>query len=122
MMLSALVLIAALQQPLAPQHSWLKFTAGNGEVVQLDMTSLLRSQRGGEIVIYMAPPNVGYDPSRMQRLFFTCSGDHGAGQYQDITSEVSPVLDAPPRSLAGFIADVVCAQPVGYDGSRVRAR
>lgn len=102
------------------QHRWTKFEADNGEVVQLDMNTLLRGDHAGEIVIYMAPPNVDYDPGRMQRLRFTCVGDHGGGQYQDMTGGYGfgVVLDAPPRSVAGFIADFVCAQPVGYDGSR----
>ena len=58
-------------------------------------------------LVYITPPNVGLDMTRMRRLMFNCNGT-----FIDITNGISNnVMDAPPNSVAGRIQKIVCRVP-----------
>ena len=89
------------------QQVWKRFEADNGEAIYVDMNSVSHPN-GGMIwaTVYINVPGAMFDPSRLNNLGFDC-----AGHYQNMSGEFPfPVLDAPPRSVAGRIASIVCTR------------
>jgi hypothetical protein len=88
------------------QPVWKEIEADNGEVTKIDMNSIKHLSGGTtDVTIYTGVPHTMFDQARLKMLWFDCQGhfmafDGGMGQ--------SPQLDAPPRSIAGRIAKIVC--------------
>ena len=58
------------------------------------------------VTVYTGAPHTMFDSTRLKMLWFDCQGhfrafDGNFGQSEE--------LDAPPRSVAGEIANIVCA-------------
>lgn len=88
------------------QKVWRKIEADNGEVTKIDMRSIQRFNTGAvDVAIYTYVPNTLFDPSKLRRLTFDC-----AGHFMDSTGGFSEQMDAPPQSIAGQIASIVCAR------------
>jgi len=90
------------------QPVWKRIEADNGAVSRVDMNSI-RHLPGGttEVTVYTGAPHTMFDSTKLNMLWFDCRGsfrafDGGMGQ--------SPQLDAPPRSIAGEIAHIVCTK------------
>lgn len=89
------------------QPVWRRIEADNGQVTRIDMNSIQHLGGGGtNVTVYTGAPHSMFDSTRLQMLWFDCQGhfrsfDGNMGQ--------SDVLDAPPRSIAGGIANIVCA-------------
>lgn len=87
------------------QKVWLRLEADNGEVTKIDMNSLQRSTVGSvEAITYTYVPNTAFDQTKLRRLLFDCKG-----HFMDITNSNSELLDAPPRSVVGNVASIVCS-------------
>ena len=88
------------------QPVWKRIEADNGQVTRIDMNSIQHIGGGGtNVTVYTGAPHSVFDSTRLQMLRFDCQGhfrsfDGNMGQ--------SDVLDAPPRSIAGEIATIVC--------------
>jgi hypothetical protein len=59
------------------------------------------------VTVYTGAPHSMFDSTRLEMLWFDCQGhfrsfDGNMGQ--------SDVLDAPPRSISGEIANIVCTK------------
>ncbi|MBT8550548.1 hypothetical protein G6731_01045 [Polynucleobacter paneuropaeus] len=90
------------------QKVWLHLEATNGERYRLNLNSVMDGTTGNKIaLVYITPPNVGLDMTRMRRLMFNCNGT-----FIDITNGISNnVMDAPPNSVAGRIQKIICRVP-----------
>lgn len=88
------------------QKVWRRIEADNGEIIKIDMRSINHSgDRPVDVFVYIDVSDKGFDPMRLRRLLFDC-----AGHYQDISDMgFSPMQDAPSRSVAGRIQEIVCA-------------
>jgi hypothetical protein len=85
------------------QPVWKRLEAANGEAIKIDMNSIQHFNNGAvEVVVYTYVPNTVFDIARLKRLRFDCHG-----QFMELDGGF--VSDAPPRSVAGEIADIVCA-------------
>jgi len=90
------------------QPVWKRIEAANGEVTRIDMNSIQHLSGGTtNVTVYTGASHTMFDSSRLRMLWFDCRGhfrafDGNAGQ--------SDVLDAPPRSIAGEIANIVCTK------------
>jgi hypothetical protein len=85
---------------------WRRFESATGEITKVDMTSIQPTTGGGALVtVYTFSPGSNFDINRLRQLNFTCRG-----QFVDIAN-MSYLQDAPPRSVAGRIASVIC--PIG---------
>ncbi len=86
------------------QKVWIRLEADNGEVTKADMKSVQHYNNGAvDVAVYTYVPNTPFNPGKMKRLHFDCQG-----QFTDDSDGISAVMDAPPRSIAGQIAAVVC--------------
>jgi hypothetical protein len=95
------------------QPVWKRVMADNGESTKVDMNSIEALSGSGAIaIVYSYVPNTDYDPSHLSKLTFDCRG-----HFSELGA-TSVALDAPPRSIAGRIAALVC--PIA-DGVRARA-
>ena len=89
------------------QKVWLQIEAENGEVTEIDMNSITRANGNtATAAVYTSVPNTIFDPTRVRLLVFDC-----AGRYMDGTTFPPVMHDAPPRSVAGAVAGVVCSHP-----------
>lgn len=90
------------------QKVWLHLEATNGERYRLNLNSVMDGTTGNKIaLVYITPPNIGLDMTRMRRLMFNCNGT-----FIDITNGISNnVMDAPPNSVAGRIQNIICRVP-----------
>jgi len=87
------------------QKAWARLEAETGEVTKVNVKSIQHFNNGAaELFAYTYVPGTPYDPERMRRLFFNC-----VGQFRDQTEGFGPVLDAPPRSIAGKMSALACA-------------
>ena len=93
------------------QKVWLHLEADTGQQYRLNLNSVMNSTSGGTMaVVYIASPNMMLDLSRLHRLVFECHGT-----YIDVTNGITNnVMDAPPRSIAGRIQNIICS--VGSTG------
>jgi hypothetical protein len=83
---------------------WLTITADSGEATKIDMNSILGGGKSGAaVVVYTYVPGTSFDPTRMETLHFDC-----AGHVMEMNPWPPVVTDAPPNSVAGEIADIVC--------------
>jgi len=88
------------------QKVWIKIEASDGEVTKVDMHSISRSNLGSvEAITYTYVPNTRFDPSKLRRLLFDCEG-----HFMDVTNSSSQEMDAPPRSVVGQVAALVCGK------------
>lgn len=82
---------------------WKKIEADNGEVTWIDMHSVSPTLPR-EVYVYTSVPNTSIDPDALTLLFFDCQG-----HFRSWSSDgPSALMDAPPRSVAGEIAEAVC--------------
>ena len=82
---------------------WKTIEADNGAVYQVDLKSIQRYNTGAVDVIVYAIENHAYNP---RRLFLDCQG-----RYRDDTmGGAHDDRYAPPRSVAGRVAEVACAR------------
>lgn len=82
---------------------WKTLESDTGELVKVDTTNVRPGGLSGALVdIYISPPNANFDLSRLRMLFFDCEG-----QFSDVLAR-GPMTDAPPRSLAGAVANYAC--------------
>jgi hypothetical protein len=82
------------------QPRWKAIAADNGASFELDLNSISHNNQGGaDAVIYAVEG--GFNPANMRRLIFDCRG-----HYMDADSSTSEY--APPNSVIGQIATIVC--------------
>jgi hypothetical protein len=88
------------------QPVWKRLDAANGEATKIDMNSIEHLSTGAvNVVVYSYVPNTMFDPAKLTRLVFDCQGHFmrlGGASYP---------MDAPPHSVAGEIATIVCINP-----------
>lgn len=82
---------------------WRKIIADNGEITKVDMASTQPFAGGARATIYTYTAGTRFDPSQMSTLHFDCRGKyevegHGGSE------------DAPPRSVVGRVATIVCSK------------
>lgn len=82
---------------------WKRIEADNGEVTWIDMSSISQTLPR-EVYVYTSVPNTAIDPDALTMLFFDCQGHFE--RWSD--DGPSALMDAPPRSVAGEIAETVC--------------
>jgi hypothetical protein len=82
---------------------WKRIEADNGEVTWIDMRSISQTLPR-EVYVYTSVPNTAIDPDALTMLFFDCQGHFE--RWSD--DGPSALMDAPPRSVAGEIAETVC--------------
>ena len=88
------------------QPVWKRIEADNGQVTRIDMNSIQHLGGGTtNVTVYTGAPHSMFDSTRLEMLWFDCQG-----HFRSFGSnmEQSDVLDAPPRSIAGEIANNVC--------------
>jgi|SRR5665213_9116 len=86
------------------QKVWRRIEADNGEVTKIDMNSIEHFNNGTiDVAVYTYVPNTTFDPTRLRRLHFDCHG-----HFMD-NDNMSAMMDAAPRSVAGEVAAIVCA-------------
>ncbi len=84
---------------------WQTLTSTNGEETKIDVKSIeLVSGGQAEVTIYTSPPGAYFDSSAVRTLVFDCHG-----RYVDLNVGIRSSFDAPPESVAGMVADIVCA-------------
>jgi hypothetical protein len=81
---------------------WKRIEADNGEVTWIDMDLIRDIPPLHYVWVYTSVPNTAQNPNDMKMLMFDCQG-----HFQ---STGGPVMDAPPRSVAGEIAATICAK------------
>jgi hypothetical protein len=79
---------------------WRKIEADNGEVTWVDVYSI----SGGWVTTYTGVPNDGINVNSLEKIFFDCRGHYEVWGDEG----PSPMMDAPPRSIAGLTASIVC--------------
>lgn len=100
------------------QPVWKTVEADNGAVTRIDMNSIQHLSGGTtNVTVYTGIPHTMFDSTKLKMLWFDCQGhlvefDGAGGQ--------SPQLDAPPRSVAGEIARIVCTTPGPQDQQQAR--
>ena len=84
---------------------WQSLEAADGSVFRIDLNSIaLRSTGAVDATVY-AVQGEAYDPRNLRRYMFDCQG-----HYMDLDAmQLTAPVYAPPRSVAGQIADIVCA-------------
>ena len=82
---------------------WRRIEADNGEVTWIDMRSISQTLPR-EVYVYTSVPDTAIDPDALTMLFFDCQGHFE--RWSD--DGPSALMDAPPRSVAGEIAETVC--------------
>ena len=85
---------------------WQKIEADNGAVYQVDIAHIVHRNGGATEVRVYAIEGGTYDPNNMTTLFFNCESH----QYSDIKSLGRIWQYAPPRSVAGQIEAIACAE------------
>jgi hypothetical protein len=88
------------------QKVWKQIDADTGEMTKIDMHSIQRDANGSVMVIvYTSVPNSEFDPTKLRRVIFDCSG-----HFEDVTDTPTSMMDAPPRSVIGSVSTIVCGQ------------
>lgn len=83
---------------------WKPIESDNGEVSYIDMKSIERGAAGMQVQIYTSVPNTMFDMDKLRLLAFDCQGHFMPFDKEGMTEW----MDAPPRSVAGQIAETVC--------------
>ncbi|HLG86862.1 MAG TPA: hypothetical protein VKZ79_06655 [Alphaproteobacteria bacterium] len=88
-----------------PPHvfKWMKVEADNGAVYKIDLNSVEKMQGGSVTALIYIDEGSGYNPENMRGFIFDCEG-----HYAD-TSTASMTMYAPPRSVAGRLSSIACA-------------
>ncbi len=82
---------------------WKRIDADNGEVTWIDMQAI-GDTLPHMVLVYTSAPNAPINPDALTTLLFDCEG-----HFQSWGDDgPSAMMDAPPRSVAGAIAAVVC--------------
>lgn len=82
---------------------WKRIEANNGEVTWIDMKAI-GDTLPRRVYSYTSVPDTSIDPHALTLLLFDCQG-----HFESWSSEgPSALMDAPPRSVAGEIAETVC--------------
>jgi hypothetical protein len=95
------------QEKKSSKHNWVSVEADNGAVIKVDMNSIQRGT-GAAIVFTYADEGNPEDAYKLQGYMFDCRG-----HYSVMGLSSSPMLYAPPRSVAARISDLACSVPVG---------
>ena len=83
---------------------WKPIESNNGEVSYVDMKSIERGAAGMQVQVYTSVPNTIFDMDKLKVLAFDCQGHFMPFDEEGMTEW----MDAPPRSVAGEIAETVC--------------
>jgi hypothetical protein len=83
---------------------WKPIESNNGEVTYVDMKSIERGAAGMQVEVYTSVPNTIFDMDKLKVLAFDCQGHFMPFDEEGMTEW----MDAPPRSVAGEIAETVC--------------
>ncbi len=101
--------LPAAAQPSAKEHQWRMIEADNGAIYRIDLAAVGRfGANGADVLVYLDAgdgadfPGLGYNPNNLTRLYFDCRG-HFADAWNPMIWQY-----APPRSVAGRIAALVC--------------
>lgn len=86
---------------------WVSVEAANGAVIKVDMNSIQRGS-GAIVFTYADEGNPDVDPYKLQGYQFDCQG-----HYSLMGPHSSPMLYAPPRSVAARISELACSVPAG---------
>jgi hypothetical protein len=83
---------------------WKSLTSDTGEITRINMNSIQPGPYRGTAftVIYTYPPGTEFSFERLKQIYLTCHG-----QFAD-TSNAALLLDAPPGSVIGMVAAMVC--------------
>lgn len=86
---------------------WQTIEADNGAVLAVDMGSVVHGANGGAYVVAYAVEGELFDPNGMRAFNLDC-----AGHFTVMSpGAISPLTYAPPRSVAGQVAALVCQAP-----------
>lgn len=88
-----------------PVQKWQRVEADNGSAFALDLNSLARFSDGGVLIIVCNLDNDICPIQNQSRFKFDCRG-----HYIDVDRR-GPLQSAPPRSVAGKMAEIVCSSP-----------
>jgi hypothetical protein len=84
---------------------WKPIESDTGEVSYINMKSIERGAAGMQVWIYTSVPNTIFDIDKLRVLAFECKGHVMPFDDEGMTKW----MDAPPRSVVGAIANIVCA-------------
>ena len=87
--------------------NWRRVEADNGAVIAINMNSIQHNSSGNADASVCVVENDACSPLNMKHWFFDCHGHH----FQESLNAggFSPMVYAPPRSLAGGIVAIACA-------------
>jgi hypothetical protein len=90
-------------QAAAKAARWKTIQADNGSVFKVELNSITHFNNGSADMVVYAVQSDAYDPRNLTRYIFDCHG-----HYMD-TANMGTTLYAPPRSVAGQMANIACA-------------
>jgi uncharacterized protein YecT (DUF1311 family) len=86
---------------------WRTIVADNGAVTAVDMKSISYLVRGGAYMVAYSVEADIFDPSNLKNFTFDCQGHFSV--LSAATGGISPMMYAPPRSVAAQIGALACA-------------
>jgi hypothetical protein len=84
---------------------WQTIEAANGAVYKVDVNSIKHYNNGNAEIVVYAVEGEAFNPMNMTRFIFACDSHH----YMDV-SNFGVWIYAPPRSVAGQIENLACAE------------
>jgi hypothetical protein len=90
-------------QAAAKAARWTTIEADNGAVFKVELNSITHFNNGSADMVVYAVQGDAYEPANLTRYIFDCHG-----HYMD-TANMGTTLYAPPKSVAGQMANIACA-------------
>jgi hypothetical protein len=86
--------------------NWRTFEADNGAVTAVDVNTVARLNGGGAYIVGYVAERDEFEPANLRGFTFDCRGSFSVLSADTGTS--SPMMYAPPRSIAASIGALAC--------------